>query len=373
MSVSPLGAAGRTLLDVLDAPASVAPWPESRWDLSLRHARSARLLGTLAESLRSDSVWEILPARIRSVLQGELHRNAYFERAVHYELDCVAAALAGTDVPVILLKGAAYLLQGLPHARGRQIGDVDLMVPRARLDEVESALCRSGWIFSKTSAYDQHYYRAWSHELPSLRVPGHALELDVHHTILPIKGRLRPDAARLVGDARSVPGSPWRCLSPADQILHASAHLFQDSDGWNKLRDLLDLDRLIRFHAAREADLPAQLIERSRLHELRRPFWYATQFLSAWFGTPHAADLANALRPWPGSRPVTALSCRLWCLTLPPPRLDAAFTPSERFAKGSLEVRAVWLRMPPWLLAYHAANKAWRRFIPDSDPARSSS
>jgi hypothetical protein len=360
------------LLDVLESPASVVQWPESRWDLTVRHARSARLLGTLAECLHGDPVWALLPARVRSVLQGELHRNAYFERALHYELDCVATALAGMDVPVILLKGAAYLLQGLPHARGRQIGDVDLMVPHARLDEVEDALRRAGWMFAKTSAYDQHYYRAWSHELPSLRVPGHALELDVHHTILQIKGRLRPDAAQLVAAARPLPASPWLCLAPADQILHAAAHLFQDSDGWNKLRDLVDLDRLMRFHAAGESDLPAQLIERSRLHELQRPLWYATQFLSAWFGTSHAAELASTLRPRLASRAVTALACRLWSLTLPPPHLDAVFTPPQRLAKPLLEFRALWLRMPPWLLAYHAANKAWRRFIPASDPARSS-
>jgi hypothetical protein len=225
-------------------------------------------------------------------------------------------------------------------------------------------------LFSKTNAYDQHFYRAWSHELPAMRVPGHALELDVHHTILPIKGRLRPDVAQLFAAARPLAASKWRCLAPADQILHAAAHLFQDSDGWNRLRDLIDLDRLMRHHAAGETDFAAQLLERSRLHGLERPLWYATQFLSSWFRTPCATELSRSLRPSLATRPATALSCRLFTLTLPPPDLDGLPAVRQRLARRSLELRAAWLRMPPWLLAYHAANKAWRRFAPANDRAR---
>ena len=368
MSVGVLGQAGQLLFEVLESPARAAPWPDSRWDRAIRYARSSRLLGSLAERFHGDPAWDVLPPRVRALLQGEVYRNAFFERAARHEIACVARALTGIEVPVVLLKGAAYLLQGLPHARGRQIGDVDLMVPRDRLDEVESALLRSGWQFAKTSAYDQHYYRAWSHELPSMRVPGHALELDVHHTILPIKGRLRPDAAQLLAAARPLGAGPWRCLAPADQILHAAAHLFQDSDGWNKLRDLIDLDRLIRHHAASETDLATRLVERSKLHELVRPLWYATQFLWSWFKTPYTKELSRLLRPGFSARPATALGCRLFTLTLPPPDLDGVTTIRQRMARKSMELRAVWLRMPPWLLSYHAAHKAWRHFVPAVAP-----
>ncbi|WP_204329989.1 nucleotidyltransferase family protein, partial [Proteus mirabilis] len=54
-------------------------------------------------------------------------------------------ALAPLDVPVVLLKGTAFAAAGLSPARGRNIGDLDILVPRDRLDEVEAALLAAGW------------------------------------------------------------------------------------------------------------------------------------------------------------------------------------------------------------------------------------
>ena len=85
---------------------------------------------------------------------------------------------------VVLLKGAAYILQGLEFSRGRMPNDVDLLVRRSDLDETESSLLLAGWESETTDAYDQRYYREWSHELPPMRFPGHALEIDLHHTCL---------------------------------------------------------------------------------------------------------------------------------------------------------------------------------------------
>ncbi|MCS6944119.1 MAG: hypothetical protein RMK97_01660, partial [Sutterellaceae bacterium] len=39
---------------------------------------------------------------------------------------------------------------------------------------------------------------------------------------------------------------------------------------------------------------------------------------------------------------------------------DAEPSLADTLAARTLEARAAWLRMPPWLLAYHGANKAWR-------------
>ena len=146
----------------------------------------------------------------------------------------------------MLLKGAAYIAQDLPLSHGRLPTDVDLMVPRASLDGIEQALKNAGWEFEKNDPYDQHYYRAWSHELPPMIAAGQAMELDLHHTILPPVGRIKPDTARLFADAVPVPGSPFHVLCPQDQLLHAVVHLVYDSDFVGRLRDLLDIDALFR-------------------------------------------------------------------------------------------------------------------------------
>ena len=68
------------------------------------------------------------------------------QTAVGYELDRMRRALelSGVEVPVIVLKGAAYKLADLPASRGRFIGDLDLMVAFDHVDTVEGALLAKG-------------------------------------------------------------------------------------------------------------------------------------------------------------------------------------------------------------------------------------
>jgi hypothetical protein len=63
--------------------------------------------------------------------------------------------------------------------------------------------------------YDERYYREWIHELPPLRFPGRFLELDLHHTILPLTGRIQPDSAALLEASNPVEGTGFRVLCPA--------------------------------------------------------------------------------------------------------------------------------------------------------------
>ena len=67
-------------------------------------------------------------------------------RAVRWEVNRISRALRDVGAPVILLKGAAYLAMQLPAARGASFSDVDVLVPKARLSQVESALLQRGWM-----------------------------------------------------------------------------------------------------------------------------------------------------------------------------------------------------------------------------------
>jgi hypothetical protein len=263
----------------------------------------------------------------------------------------------------VLLKGAAYLSQDRAWARGRLLGDVDILVPRVRLDEVERALLDAGWESEVTDAYDRRYYVEWSHELPPMRRPGAALELDVHHSILPVTGRVRPDAAALLDASAPLPGTPFRVLCREDQVLHATVHLFQDSDCAGRLRDLVDLDGMLRELGD---DGPAwrTLVARARLHGVTRPLWYALRFTGKLLGTPVPASARAALDGAAPPAPVRALMDRLVPSALLPSHPDRMPPWRASLAQFLLYVRSLWLRMPPWLLATHLARKGWRRVAP---------
>ena len=360
MSCAPKSPAShvRLLLETLAAPAGCVALDPGDWDLLLRTARSARLSGVLAARVDEAGVADRIPDAVAGHLRAAMAESQYLRQMSLRELTLIAETLRPLDLPIVALKGSAYILTGSPCAIGRLPRDVDLMVERRRLDEVERALHAAGWTFSKDDDYDQRYYREWSHELPPMRAATLPLELDLHHTILPPIGRLKPDALRLIADSVPVPGTSFRVLRPADQLLHAAVHLFQDSDCVGKLRDLVDVDALMRDFQARHGEtFWRELLDSAAVHGLGGPLWYSIAFARAWLGTPVPEAVFSAVersRPrGPGRSLMLALASRV----LAPVHPDAEPGLGDRLASSALEFRALWLRMPPWTLAYHAFNK----------------
>lgn len=352
----------RDLLAVLIAPRLHASLNEARWDRTIRTARSARLLGTLAARVLPYAHGESVPTAARRMLNAALIESAFRRQKVRFLLHAITDLCTSITPRVVVLKGAAYELQQADIAAGRMPADVDLLVPLAALSAVEDRLLGAGWEFAKTSAYDQHYYRAWSHELPPMQCAGHALELDLHHAILPPLGRLRPDVDVLIDAAVPIPGQPFFALALDDQLLHVAAHLFEDSDCSNRLRDLLDFDALLRQYmrtadAERDrAELAARIVARAALLRLTRPLSYAAAFAYRWCETPGSVEVLDVLRCQVSAR--SAATVALIASTLGPPDPNARSGLARRASERLLSGRALWLRMPPHLVLFHIVSKA---------------
>jgi hypothetical protein len=348
------------LLEILREPAACAALTESQWDVLVRTARSARLLGVLAVRVEADRDVAAVPARVADHFRAARAQAAHLRQMVLRQLAAIADTLRPLHARLVALKGAAYVLRNHACAAGRLPSDLDVMVGRDRLDEAERLLAAAGWEFTKTEAYDQRYYREWSHELPPMRAPAMPLELDLHHAILPPLGRVRPDSAEFLAAAVPAEGE-WWTPCPADVVLHAVAHLFQDSDCVNRLRDLVDIDSLLREALAADPNFPAVLSARAERLGLETPLWYAVEFAQCWLGTPlHSEQVAPRAPAWPGRAAVVALASR--CLYGVHP--DAEPGRAHRVACQLMAARAQWLRMPPRLLAFHATSKLLRSLRP---------
>jgi Uncharacterised nucleotidyltransferase len=174
------------------------------WDHLIPEARREGLLSRL-EALLADREWpNNIPQAARAHLQSARVTAENEERVMLWEVNCIERALQEIDYPIVLLKGAAYALAGLPIARGRLSTDVDILVSKDQLSLVEEKLLRHGWQHAKLEEYDQYFYRAWSHELPPLVHRQRKTVVDVHHTILPPTGRLRPDPEKLIAASVAV-------------------------------------------------------------------------------------------------------------------------------------------------------------------------
>lgn len=342
-------------------PQALPSWTLPQWEMLVRQARSAGLLSRLAVLLDDLGLLLQVPAAPRAHLVAAKIVFQAQEEAVHREVAQIRKALAPTGTQIILLKGAAYLLAGLPAARGRVFSDLDILVPRAALAQVEAQLMLHGWATTHHDAYDQRYYRRWMHELPPLRHAARQTVLDVHHAIVPPTARFKPDSAKLLQAARAVPGRPGlKVLAPTDMVLHGAAHLFMNEELSHGLRDLADLDSLLR-HFGNEQGFWAELRARASEMDLDRPLYYALRYANRILGTPVPAEAL----PRSGSPFMDVLFLR--ALQPDHPTAADALTPLARWL---LYVRAHWLRLPPPLLAYHLAVKGMRRTREDPAAAR---
>jgi hypothetical protein len=268
--------------------------------------------------------------------------------------------LADTGIPVILLKGIAYVMAGLPPARGRLFHDVDIMVPKEKLDMTERTLFRYGWLTTELDEYDQRYYRQWTHELPPLRHLRRQAVLDVHHTIVPLTAKYRPDARKLLAAAQDLNGDKMlRVLAPADMVLHSATHLFNEGEFENGLRDLVDLDDLLR-HFSQTEPFWLELLERARELDLERPLHYALRYTHRILGTPVPEEIRERARLGRPRGFASPLMDAAFTRALAPDHksCDTVFTKPARFF---LYVRSHYLRMPLHLLVPHLIRKAIKR------------
>ncbi len=333
------------------------------WDGLLPWARRVGVVGKFYTYLEAQGQLENISAQVQPHLEAASIIAGEHERRIRWECNRIQRALFDLqhrDFPVILLKGAAYVMAGLPCAHGRLVSDVDIMVPKIRLTVIEQILQKHGWETVKNSDYDQNYYRQWMHELPPLRHRLRGTILDVHHTILPETSRLKPDPALLIAAARPLPNTPFHTFCPADMVLHSAAHAFQEELS-NPLRDLLDLHELLTYFNDHEADFWEILPQRARQLGLTRPLFYTLRYARRFL---HTAVPESVMQEIKSARPYWPL------LPLMDRLLDAvALAEHPRHtvpatARWLLYLRAHWLRMPPLLLARHLAYKAYLRWRP---------
>jgi hypothetical protein len=358
------------LVEALRDPASTRGLDADGWTALIAMARAEQLIGTLAHRLQCESV----PSKVAEILADARINAEHQRRSALWEADCAVRALADYDGKVVLLKGTAYVAAGLQAGEGRHIGDLDIMVAREDLPQVEKLLLeKGGWEWVKEDVYDDAYYRDHMHELPPLIHKDRDRMIDVHHTILPLTAGPRPDAVAMLAEARNVDaekavsaepvevreavldrastGSALTgdmcVLSPTDMVIHCAAHLFADGDLAGGLRNLWDMHCLLTEFSERDESFWAMLQTRAQYHQL-------------WPAVHRGARLAHELyrteipKEWQNWN-----SHDKWYIRRLTAR-DAWGRPTRKITRLIFYIRSHLLRMPPMMLARHLFTK-WRK------------
>lgn len=339
-------------------PEIVAGFGVRDWETLIWQARSAELLGQLRHCLVEAGKIDLAPAKAQGHLNLAWTISERHRQAVHFELQHLATSLARLNCPVILLKGAAYSAQSLGAAQGRVFNDIDIMVPKERLNQVEQTLLGAGWIPTHLNRYDQRYYRRWMHEIPPMEHKSRSTVLDIHHTIIPPTSGIKPDAAAMFKSALPVATtdiSSFDVLAQEEMVIHSACHLFY-GEFQKGLRDLFDLHVLVSEFSKRDGfwhTLEARAEQMGlgdavldALTQCQRIFGtHIDQDTLKHFQEMHRHPFSGRIRGWIFEQ----------VLRSPHPSASEKWT---GFARWLAYARSHKLRMPLPLLFYHLSYKA---------------
>ncbi len=328
------------------------------WDTFVRQSRKANLLASFYTIFENHGLLDKIPSKPKTHLQAA-HRFADKHATdIRWEIDKLSKAFDQLEQPLVLLKGAAYLAAKLPNCTGRVFQDTDILVAETALTKVENKLNQHGWYQAQITAYDERYYRRWSHELPPMRHLQRKSLLDVHHRIVQPTASLNPSTTKLLNSIQQLPASNVFTLAPTDMILHSIVHLFNDGEFDHALRDLIDIDQLIR-HFNTDLKLPGKLVDRAEQLDLERPLYYAMRYLRLVFDAGYA-DEGECIHV--KQKPNAVLIRLMDHLFIN--AIEGHHPSCERkgadLARWCLYVRAHYLRMPLHRLIPHLLYKAFQ-------------
>ena len=346
------------LLDILKTPQNAGTLDPSQWVTLIHDARATNLLGSLARRLEAGQV--TVPPDPKRHLDGATQLGQRQRRSVQWEVNQIHCALLSLQRPIVLLKGAAYVLGSHPASLGRLFGDIDILVDKATLGDVESRLMLNGWVSAKASPYDQRYYRKWMHELPPMTHVKRGTVLDIHHNILPPTAKGRPDPQKIM--ARSTPTADtsmqWiRVPCPEDLLIHSLTHLVHEGELGNGLRDLNDVDVMVRA-CANPSDFWPRFVEFAESMQLSAQVALGLTLAQKVFATPIPESVFKALTQRGKAPPTWLLWIYLWSI---PGLFDKQPKWITMLARWVIYVRSHALRMPIHLLVPHLLVKGFSR------------
>jgi Uncharacterised nucleotidyltransferase len=317
----------------------LAQLTESEWLTLAGRAQRHELLPLLHTCVQALPSAPSMPARVGHALATSYARVSLENERRYADLVNVATALQTAGIAVIALKGA-YLADAVYTDRGlRAMCDLDLLVRRSDLPAVDDVMQALRYERSHSPLAEL----VGGHHLPLFARPG-ATQIEVHWSINVFGLPWEPEPGHPVfnidmdqlwarAESVSLAGLEMLSLSPDDLVLHLCLHMGCNDGFHNGLRNVCDIDRVVRRRGS--------AIDWSRLVATAR-VWRATPIVQV------VCRLAHELLASP--IPDTALNQMPWT-----PRDEAIYPVIRaevlRFARDESEER-VGRRavIDPWIV-----------------------
>lgn len=191
-------------------------------------------------SLQQSAVNHRMPPAVARALRDSYYLNAARNSLLYSELTRVLNVLSDQSIEVIVLKGAALAEAVYSHRALRPMSDIDLLVKRERLAEVETTLLDIGYALD-AGMKEHHYHFAFT------KSAAPAVEIHWH-----VQGPTDPFRVDIDGcwrraESITLPGVEALVLSPEDLVLHLCQHMHKHNL-LGGIRPLCDIAETIKCY-----------------------------------------------------------------------------------------------------------------------------
>jgi hypothetical protein len=344
-------------IQLYKAPETALNLDLGQWNSLIFILRHHQLLARYQFIFQRAGIFERLPEYAKHHLTNAKILSHKQRQQVFHEAKSIIGAFGFNSKHKIFLKGAAYTLSEQTAGVGRIYSDIDILVDKQNLDEIEKSLVVSGWLTEQITKYDDNYYRNWSHEIPPLRHGGRGTVLDIHHNIIPIISGRAPNVSYLFEQVE-ITRDGFSVLSPSAMTLHSLVHLFFNDDVKNGFRDLLDLDLLIKNNCSDY--YWTNLIQLAKDTDFNMELKLAIRYLTKILQTPIPENVLQELK-LPSSPAIKIIDFIYLRVLLPSHPL--VNNRMYNLANFMAMCRGHWLKMPMHILIYHFSLKGIRSAI----------
>jgi putative nucleotidyltransferase-like protein len=276
-------------------PAPRPDWDPPRWDRLLELAYWHRLAPLLFHHLGPEGP---APARVIEALREAYVANATRNLYIGAALERILKAFDGADVPAMLLKGVALFDTVYTDPALRQMGDMDLLVPKGKLDDANAVLAELGYGRRREITRDMdtaEWMRAHHRHDPPLMDEHRLVKVELHHQIVKGEASTHFDIDAFWQRGRTIRSGPPHLLpAPEDLLLHACIHFTYDrmTSSFGALAQLGDIAWILD----REQVEWQSLISTAREYRLENPVFLAL-FAAHELGLAIPTEALESLRP----------------------------------------------------------------------------
>ena len=279
----------------------LASFSASDWQLLLKKAHGEGVAPLMYWELNRSGNLSLCPKSIQNSLRAAYYSTRMNNEQILEELAKLLPLFHQAGIPVVALKGICFALTVYTDLGLRPMVDLDLLVPASRVPDALRIAKEAGYVEILPEAFPG-IDDLLSHAVGLQKSATPFTMLELHHTLVAEKSFAhavpvdwfwtQTEPLQAIFPVRNI--NSLRMLSPAAQVLYASAHaMLQHGSRNTSLRWYYDLDRLIRFYAERmDWDM---LLAQARKFEWGSAVSAALSQTVAYFDTPAPESVLKEL------------------------------------------------------------------------------